>query len=144
MLRRPPRSTRTDTLFPYTALFRTAEQLRGAVAEHRVDLVERLLEQLLGLDIDLLDRFFQRFQRTVKIVMLLAQIRLARLRLFEFLDRSEVDRTESFDAAHSGRELFFPVRQCRFSSQTLEQYRALDAGFGNPLFETFAISAHVL
>src|SRR3546814_12326348 len=26
MLRRPPRSTRTDTLFPYTTLFRSAEE----------------------------------------------------------------------------------------------------------------------
>src|SRR3546814_8522908 len=26
MLRRPPRSTRTDTLFPYTTLFRSVEQ----------------------------------------------------------------------------------------------------------------------
>src|SRR3546814_11602940 len=37
MLRRPPRSTRTDTLFPYTTLFRSP----GRVAEcraHRLDL----------------------------------------------------------------------------------------------------------
>src|SRR3546814_13470307 len=27
MIRRPPRSTRTDTLFPYTTLFRSAEPL---------------------------------------------------------------------------------------------------------------------
>src|SRR3546814_4659768 len=27
MIRRPPRSTRTDTLFPYTTLFRSAEML---------------------------------------------------------------------------------------------------------------------
>src|SRR3546814_1014715 len=27
MLRRPPRSTRTDTLFPYTTLFRSPEDL---------------------------------------------------------------------------------------------------------------------
>src|SRR3546814_3571386 len=27
MIRRPPRSTRTDTLFPYTTLFRSASQL---------------------------------------------------------------------------------------------------------------------
>src|SRR3546814_8422881 len=27
MIRRPPRSTRTDTLFPYTTLFRSVEQL---------------------------------------------------------------------------------------------------------------------
>src|SRR3546814_14584263 len=29
MIRRPPRSTRTDTLFPYTTLFRSAEQAAG-------------------------------------------------------------------------------------------------------------------
>src|SRR3546814_11280422 len=28
MLRRPPRSTRTDTLFPYTTLFRSRAELR--------------------------------------------------------------------------------------------------------------------
>src|SRR3546814_5555629 len=34
MLRRPPRSTRTDTLFPYTTLFRSQEQpASGAVEE---------------------------------------------------------------------------------------------------------------
>src|SRR3546814_6867987 len=39
MLRRPPRSTRTDTLFPYTTLFRSRSATRGgAVAgqgQHR-------------------------------------------------------------------------------------------------------------
>src|SRR3546814_12221917 len=30
MIRRPPRSTRTDTLFPYTTLFRSRRQLRAA------------------------------------------------------------------------------------------------------------------
>src|SRR3546814_1327932 len=29
MIRRPPRSTRTDTLFPYTTLFRSAGRTRG-------------------------------------------------------------------------------------------------------------------
>src|SRR3546814_5587184 len=38
MIRRPPRSTRTDTLFPYTTLFRSVEnpaeqRLAGKVAE---------------------------------------------------------------------------------------------------------------
>src|SRR3546814_15326605 len=33
MIRRPPRSTRTDTLFPYTTLFRSPE--RGGVHEPR-------------------------------------------------------------------------------------------------------------
>src|SRR3546814_13478329 len=50
MLRRPPRSTRTDTLFPYTTLFRSIEQrlqlagqrvgpggdVAGAEADHEV------------------------------------------------------------------------------------------------------------
>src|SRR3546814_20354137 len=32
MIRRPPRSTRTDTLFPYTTLFRSDEQVDGEIA----------------------------------------------------------------------------------------------------------------
>src|SRR3546814_1427198 len=41
MIRRPPRSTRTDTLFPYTTLFRSAEkqarvqELAGWIADYR-------------------------------------------------------------------------------------------------------------
>src|SRR3546814_10677215 len=31
MIRRPPRSTRTDTLFPYTTLFRSCEMIRDIV-----------------------------------------------------------------------------------------------------------------
>src|SRR3546814_5340954 len=32
MIRRPPRSTRTDTLFPYTTLFRSEELAEGVAA----------------------------------------------------------------------------------------------------------------
>src|SRR3546814_6109329 len=35
MIRRPPRSTRTDTLFPYTTLFRSALELAGDHRDHR-------------------------------------------------------------------------------------------------------------
>src|SRR3546814_2572410 len=43
MVRRPPRSTRTDALFPYTTLFRSGEAVRGGA---EFDLVGRLaLEQ---------------------------------------------------------------------------------------------------
>src|SRR3546814_14251075 len=38
MIRRPPRSTRTDTLFPYTTLFRSRRPRRGE-RRHRVDQV---------------------------------------------------------------------------------------------------------
>src|SRR3546814_13855725 len=34
---RPPRSTRTDTLLPYTTLFRSFEQARAAASLIRVD-----------------------------------------------------------------------------------------------------------
>src|SRR3546814_14342419 len=40
MIRRPPRSTRTDTLFPYTALFRSAEDFTpfiNGVMENKPD-----------------------------------------------------------------------------------------------------------
>src|SRR3546814_5091522 len=71
MIRRPPRSTRTDTLFPYTTLFRSlehhpiAEIEPGAVdplglveiarqrdrrmprADHRLHLLDRIGEQFL-------------------------------------------------------------------------------------------------
>src|SRR3546814_1617392 len=43
MIRRPPRSTRTDTLFPYTTLFRSGVEAKsskqpriGSVVEHNV------------------------------------------------------------------------------------------------------------
>src|SRR3546814_13020763 len=35
MIRRPPRSTRTDTLFPYTTLFRSAAQIVERIAKSR-------------------------------------------------------------------------------------------------------------
>src|SRR3546814_20812325 len=41
MIRRPPRSTRTDTLFPDTTLFRSLTQARR-------DLIERSFESLQG------------------------------------------------------------------------------------------------
>src|SRR3546814_8719024 len=49
MIRRPPRSTRTDTLFPYTTLFRSAccATWRGVLSGHRVPaaLSQRRLRQ---------------------------------------------------------------------------------------------------
>src|SRR3546814_19417951 len=48
MIRRPPRSTRTDTRFPYTTLFRSQDELIEAIARGQ-DLMD------LGLDFDLED-----------------------------------------------------------------------------------------
>src|SRR3546814_4460936 len=63
MIQRPPRSTRTDTLCPYTTLFRSRPALRHAAALS-IELVEEVAEgrprrkfefrQLLGAALDLL------------------------------------------------------------------------------------------
>src|SRR3546814_11139604 len=71
MIRRPPRSTRTDTLFPYTTLFRSDQQMQACtrafdgsevarvVTEHfLVPVFENLQQQLaLGREV-LVDRSF--------------------------------------------------------------------------------------
>src|SRR3546814_2808845 len=52
MIRRPPRSTRTDTLFPYTTLFRSEKRRPGAPAlaaglGHRPQPALRVMGQIL-------------------------------------------------------------------------------------------------
>src|SRR3546814_6594998 len=47
MIRRPPRSTRTDTLFPYTTLFRS-QPLRLILGDQRVDQLVHLPLDDLG------------------------------------------------------------------------------------------------
>src|SRR3546814_5030907 len=45
MIRRPPRSTRTDTLFPYTTLFRSGRDRGIATISARIDLeTERAID----------------------------------------------------------------------------------------------------
>src|SRR3546814_9829224 len=41
MIRRPPRSTRTDTLFPYTTLFRSPRCRRPAALAHLAVILDR-------------------------------------------------------------------------------------------------------
>src|SRR3546814_20457383 len=50
MLRRPPRSTRTDPLFPYTTLFRSAAELihRGAAVDEILHHLGRHLGRIGG------------------------------------------------------------------------------------------------
>src|SRR3546814_15951002 len=68
MIRRPPRSTRTDTLFPYTTLFRShagqdhrqrvAAVYGGNAAQHRIDRrTAEIFRRLLGQPDDLLRPF---------------------------------------------------------------------------------------
>src|SRR3546814_13289957 len=48
MLLRPPRSTRTDTLFPYTTLFRSALSQAVVLADEEEDRVDLVPVQLCG------------------------------------------------------------------------------------------------
>src|SRR3546814_382517 len=62
MIRRPPRSTRTDTLFPYTTLFRSAPEAQqrfiailahpaGALGERQLDEIARGVQRIEPRDI---------------------------------------------------------------------------------------------
>src|SRR3546814_19804745 len=62
MIRRPPRSTRTDTLFPYTTLFRSALSIGSHTPVSRIQ-IEGRLTRLKSSDIEavlrpLVDRQF--------------------------------------------------------------------------------------
>src|SRR3546814_1786488 len=46
MVRRPPRSARTDTLFPYTTLFRSHQDGFGVAAGHQAELGAAVVEQV--------------------------------------------------------------------------------------------------
>src|SRR3546814_1794356 len=48
MIRRPPRSTRTDTLFPYTTLFRSAVLSTSARSQRRVLVLPKSERKLAG------------------------------------------------------------------------------------------------
>src|SRR3546814_13236060 len=49
MIRRPPRSTRTDTLFPYTTLFRSRLGHKHKGRKERIEAKQQRLQATLGL-----------------------------------------------------------------------------------------------
>src|SRR3546814_19960611 len=52
MIRRPPRSTRTDTLFPYTTLFRSLAVLLPSVAVEQPEQASEVLGPYLNIALD--------------------------------------------------------------------------------------------
>src|SRR3546814_13924889 len=87
MIRRPPRSTRTDTLFPYTTLFRSLERVS-------VRATASLLERFLGrATASLLERFLGRANAS----LLERVLGRANASLIErFLDRATASLLERF------------------------------------------------
>src|SRR3546814_8815848 len=66
MIRRPPRSTRTDTLFPYTTLFRSRREI-GDLATGRVDGVLDGWTSMMGEDPLVSLRYIIRHERNREI-----------------------------------------------------------------------------
>src|SRR3546814_1132805 len=84
MIRRPPRSTRTDTLFPYTTLFRSRSfSGKGRMNDHDQDL-HSLLQLALDKSIE------GREQLTARI----AQLSLEREHMLSDQERSEEHTSE--------------------------------------------------
>src|SRR3546814_18300495 len=52
MIRRPPRSTRTDTLFPYTTLFRSPAEVRSLHASGVFQVLGEVMAQYEGIPAD--------------------------------------------------------------------------------------------
>src|SRR3546814_17619145 len=55
MIRRPPRSTRTDTLFPYTTLFRSVVHPAGKIGDQGPELAQGLQQRLTFRGIAVID-----------------------------------------------------------------------------------------
>src|SRR3546814_5287222 len=68
MIRRPPRSTRTDTLFPYTTLFRSTDEAR--------EYSEGLYDFALGMNDPRFDSYHERrYTHLIKLAMVLCALR---------------------------------------------------------------------
>src|SRR3546814_14973585 len=94
MIRRPPRSTRTDTLFPYTTLFRSRAEREEALSLARIEL-ENLAAMLRSADEErvALERSLE--PRRGRIMELQLQEQAARLAVEQFaeqLTEHQVDR----------------------------------------------------
>src|SRR3546814_1581153 len=93
MIRRPPRSTRTDTLFPYTTLFRSE---RLAQTENQRDETARALKQL-GQEKAELAQGFAALQSALRNAE--SDVRAAK----RLIDNFERNRREDRDEIQNGR-----------------------------------------
>src|SRR3546814_13147399 len=94
MIRRPPRSTRTDTLFPYTTLFRSHLPVRSYLA---VPVISRSGEVIGGLffghaDIGVFDA---RSERGLEGLAAEAAVAIDNARLFQALERELTQRRKA-------------------------------------------------
>src|SRR3546814_7280765 len=70
MIRRPPRSTRTDTLFPYTTLFRSRKEVEGEEGFKQTSLAPKLglVYQVVPQQVSLFGNYMSGFQNVAPVV----------------------------------------------------------------------------
>src|SRR3546814_15208945 len=80
MIRRPPRSTRTDTLFPYTTLFRSEvhDQNIGTVLDYRM-LRHAIVDECTQAHVNLLETLSERV--IDRILLEFPEVTFARIRI---------------------------------------------------------------
>src|SRR3546814_1552393 len=112
MIRRPPRSTRTDTLFPYTTLYRSHRRLRAQRGARRQDQqpgadARELFPEPLRLDLrgHRRTREPDSLPRPARPVGHARSPVSARARLMEEVDWRELDFNQPFNRGSAMREL---------------------------------------
>src|SRR3546814_18215002 len=120
MIRRPPRSTRTDTLFPYTTLFRSLSRRLGAGLE-----VDDVVQEAYAVLVELPDVAHIREPRaylfTTARSVVLQHVRRSRIVALEAvaeIDRPDIEHAERSPARHglAGPELR-PIRERESSGE---------------------------
>src|SRR3546814_304677 len=133
MIRRPPRSTRTDTLFPYTTLFRSSDPNAGGDPETRDRFLKIMFDEA------------QRMQRLVEDLLSLSRIEAEKYQLPATsvdLGALAVEVTNIFREGHGarGRDVvtdiepgLYPVNGDRAQlSQLLHNLVSNSAKYGRP------------
>src|SRR3546814_14525391 len=104
MIRRPPRSTRTDTLFPYTTLFRSDLVVRKNVHVQEIELA--LLEgqqPRRGVRHDLPDHPVEIWHSFFEVIVIAHEHDMAAARPFLELERPAADRSDVRRIVEIGR-----------------------------------------
>src|SRR3546814_9320300 len=91
MIRRPPRSTRTDTLVPYTTLFRSIQILRGIQEKYEAHHGVRITDAALVAAATLSDRYITGRQLPDKAIDLIDEAS-SRLRMERESSPEEIDK----------------------------------------------------
>src|SRR3546814_8499630 len=115
MIRRPPRSTRTDTLFPYTTLFRSIDRRGFFVSPTSEEEFQDILTNRCFLEAEALRRAIALGDSTWEERVLLAHHRMNRVPRHGQREDNEVNR--NWEAAHKAFHMAL-ISGCRSEEHT--------------------------